>query len=75
MPNGVICGGAVDGSNQAGEIVTCQAKTARPAGAASAESAAVSEAKNAPRREPTKAAQAAHRRDASIKSISSDRTQ
>src|SRR5579864_4160991 len=33
MPNGVICGGAVDGSNQAGEIVTCQAITARPAGA------------------------------------------
>src|SRR5580700_2258939 len=33
MPNGVICGGAVDGSNQAGEIVTCQAMTTRPAGA------------------------------------------
>src|SRR5438309_10737178 len=33
MPNGVICGGAVDGSNQLGEIVTCQAMTTRPAGA------------------------------------------
>src|SRR3989442_6220460 len=33
MPNGVICGGAVDGSNQVGEIVTCQAMTASPAGA------------------------------------------
>ena len=34
MPNGVICGGALDGSNQAGEIVTCHAMTARPEGAA-----------------------------------------
>ena len=34
MPNGVICGGAVDGSNQLGEIVTCHAITARPDGAA-----------------------------------------
>ena len=33
MPNGVICGGAVEGSYQAGEIVTCQAITALPAGA------------------------------------------
>src|ERR1700758_3273053 len=33
MPNGVICGGAVDGSNHAGEIVTCQAMTTRPVGA------------------------------------------
>src|SRR6516164_5337108 len=33
MPNGVICGGAVDGSNQLGEMVTCQAMTARPNGA------------------------------------------
>src|SRR5438552_823855 len=33
MPKGVICGGAVDGSNQAGEIVTCQAMTAWPDGA------------------------------------------
>src|SRR5438477_4299443 len=33
MPNGVICGGAVDGSNQLGEIVTCHAMTTRPAGA------------------------------------------
>src|SRR5262245_38319173 len=33
MPNGVICGGAVDGSNQLGAIVTCQAITTRPAGA------------------------------------------
>src|SRR5204863_648841 len=32
MPNGVICAGAVDGSNQAGAIVTCHAMTARPAG-------------------------------------------
>src|SRR6202035_2875339 len=36
MPNGVICGGAVDGSNQLGEIVTCQAMTTRPAGAGAA---------------------------------------
>src|SRR5439155_11149825 len=36
MPKGVICGGAVDGSNQLGEIVTCQAMTARPDGAGSA---------------------------------------
>src|SRR5260370_1220296 len=33
MPKGVICGGAVEGSNQAGEIVTCQACTICPAGA------------------------------------------
>src|SRR5438128_12530841 len=33
MPNGVICGGAVDGSNPLGEIVTCQAMTTRPDGA------------------------------------------
>src|SRR6516225_4114105 len=33
MPNGVICGGAVDGSNQLGGMVTCQAMTARPDGA------------------------------------------
>src|SRR5262245_10848526 len=32
MPNGVIWGGAVEGSNQLGETVTCQAMTARPAG-------------------------------------------
>src|SRR5579864_3646846 len=40
MPNGVICGGACDGSNQAGEIVTCHAMTIFPAGAASAASTA-----------------------------------
>src|SRR5215831_19179039 len=33
MPNGVICGGAVDGSNQLGAMVTCHAMTARPDGA------------------------------------------
>src|ERR1051326_5867917 len=33
MPKGVICAGALDGSNQAGAIVTCQAMTARPLGA------------------------------------------
>src|SRR5688500_11488023 len=33
MPNGVICGGAVEGSNQLGAIVTCQATTACPDGA------------------------------------------
>ena len=32
MPNGVICGGAVEGSNQAGEIVTCHAMVTRPDG-------------------------------------------
>src|SRR6516164_4745207 len=36
MPKGVICGGAVDGSNQLGEMVTCQAITARSDGTASA---------------------------------------
>src|SRR4029453_3591594 len=36
MPNGGICGGAVDGSNQLGEIVTCQAIVTRPDGAATA---------------------------------------
>src|SRR5262245_47583424 len=30
MPKGVICGGAVDGSNQLGAIVTCQAMTTSP---------------------------------------------
>src|ERR1051325_8793839 len=33
MPKGVICAGALDGSNQAGAIVTCPAMTARPLGA------------------------------------------
>src|SRR5262249_21450560 len=33
MPNGVICGGAVDGSNQLGGMVTCHAMTACPDGA------------------------------------------
>src|SRR2546425_766548 len=32
MPKGVICGGAVDGSNQVGAMVTGQAITASPAG-------------------------------------------
>src|SRR5215831_12784365 len=32
MPNGVICGGAVDGSNQLGAMVMGQAITASPAG-------------------------------------------
>src|SRR5512144_2055010 len=32
MPNGVICGGAVDGSNHVGAIVTCHAITASPEG-------------------------------------------
>src|SRR5207245_896931 len=36
MPNGVICGGAVEGSNQLGAIVTCQAMVAGPAGACAA---------------------------------------
>jgi hypothetical protein len=36
MPNGVICGGALDGSNQAGAIVTCHAITTRPEGAGAA---------------------------------------
>src|SRR5580765_1647140 len=40
MPKGVICGGAVDGSNQLGEIVTCHAITARPDGSAAAGRAA-----------------------------------
>src|SRR5215469_3744280 len=41
MPNGVICGGAVDGSNQLGAMVTCHAMTARPDGAAAAAVAGV----------------------------------
>src|SRR5262249_15340657 len=36
MPNGVIWGGAVDGSNHVGAIVTCQATVTSPAGAACA---------------------------------------
>src|SRR5215831_9895743 len=32
MPNGVICGGAVDGSNQLGAMMIGQAITASPAG-------------------------------------------
>src|SRR6266851_4190083 len=57
MPNGVICGGALDGSNQAGEIVTCHAMTARPDGSAAtdcgalnAKSARISEPKNPSRK-------------------------
>src|SRR5256885_12758996 len=58
MPKGVICAGAVEGSNQLGAIVTCHAMTARPAGAgpsaaeaapAETRPAANSEAKNAGR--------------------------
>src|SRR5262245_17905232 len=33
MPNGVIWGGALDGSNHVGAMVTCQAITISPAGA------------------------------------------
>src|SRR5437667_5867690 len=32
MPKGVICGGAVDGSNHDGAMVTCQAIVASPCG-------------------------------------------
>ena len=39
MPNGVICGGAVDGSNQAGAMVTCHAIVARPDGTSAAKAA------------------------------------
>src|SRR5690242_8607502 len=52
MPKGVICGGAVDGSNQLGEIVTCQAMTTRPAGVAAIDGLALASAmatKNAPK--------------------------
>src|SRR5437867_9075341 len=35
-PNGVICGGAVDGSNQVGAMVTWKAITAWPAGCCAA---------------------------------------
>src|SRR5712691_6392168 len=52
MPNGVICAGALDGSNQAGEIVTCHAMTARPAGSA-AEDCAGLRAKSARNSEPS----------------------
>src|SRR5262245_31937842 len=40
MPKGVICGGAVDGSNQLGEMVTNHAMTARPDGVAATVGAA-----------------------------------
>src|SRR5206468_8126180 len=36
MPKGVICGGAVDGSNHVGAMVTCHAMTASPGWAARA---------------------------------------
>src|SRR2546422_10560929 len=36
MPNGVIWGGGVGGSNQLGAIITCQAMVAWPAGACAA---------------------------------------
>src|SRR5262249_32024400 len=36
MPNGVICAGAVDGSNHVGAIVTCQAMTDSPVWASAA---------------------------------------
>src|SRR5437867_6937958 len=36
MPKGVICGGAVDGSNHVGASVTCHAMTASPGWAAPA---------------------------------------
>src|SRR3954452_5161550 len=56
MPNGVICGGAVDGSNQAGDTVTWNASTkvsgpgaASSAGARNTAGAAASEAMTARR--------------------------
>src|SRR6266852_5073005 len=52
MPNGVICGGALDGSNQAGEIVTCHAMTARPDGSAATDCAPLT-AKSARNSEPS----------------------
>src|SRR5262245_31417242 len=36
MPNGVICGGAVDGSNQLGAMVTCQPMMTSPGAGACA---------------------------------------
>ena len=36
MPNGVICGGAVEGSNQLGAMVTCQPMTTSPGAGACA---------------------------------------
>jgi hypothetical protein len=56
MPNGVICGGAADGSNQEGEMVTCQAITAWPAGSAGAAVGAIAQkARIAASSEPTHA--------------------
>ena len=57
MPKGVICGGAVEGSNQLGEIVTCQAMTACPDGAGSAAmtGSAVPHTKTAIKSEPANA--------------------
>src|SRR3954447_22833407 len=46
MPKGVICGGAVDGSNQLGAIVTCHAMTARPDGARCSAAVAATEVPN-----------------------------
>src|ERR1041385_1382250 len=43
MPNGVICGGGVDGSNQLGAIVTWHAMAARPGGAGLPASARLAE--------------------------------
>src|SRR5437868_14764333 len=46
MPKGVICAGALAGSNQGDAMVTCKAMTARPFGAGpSAANAAVAQAK------------------------------
>src|ERR1700728_1263841 len=59
MPNGVICGGAVDGSNQDGAIVTYQAMTILPDGSGSAAKARPGRTQAAIA---TRAATASHRR-------------
>src|SRR6201987_4700689 len=57
MPKGVICGGAVEGSNQLGEIVTCQAMTTCPdgSGPAAVTERAVPHTKTAIKSEPVNA--------------------
>src|SRR6185295_10112496 len=70
MPNGVICGGALDGSNHAGEIVTCHAMTARPAGSfAAAVDAAMLKARSAQLTAPTNAGRKRRTRNEIIRSL------
>jgi len=55
MPKGVISGGALEGSNQLGEIVTCHAMIAFAAGVDAPAIAEVAPKSIAPNREPISA--------------------